>query len=246
MTDTDRTCLAARRCRGYDHTTNTSAPPDHRTSLCEHCLTSTTRDIPLLVHDYRDLEQLLPKPLSVWSDGQPGHSGEAPIPLHLDVEALQAEIWWLTTTWAEVLTDRHHLADPPTHVRAGHAVQWAVALLTPRIEVLARIPAVQMVSYPRADPDTAVRFRSVTLSYITGAQGLLDLAAAHQHARSMLGLTEPVYELPGKCQARGCGRPALRVKDGSDTVWCDRCGVSMTRDDYDRLGNLFLRPAEAA
>lgn len=245
MTAPDRLCLAARRCRGFDHTTNQPAPPDHRTPLCRPCLEQAARDVPLLVHDYRDLEQLLPKSLSVWSDGQPGHSGEAPIPLQLDVEALQAEIWWLATTWAEVLTDRQRLADPPTHVRHGHAVQWAVQVLTPRTEALARIGPVAMVSYPRADPDTAVRYRSVQLSYVTGAQGLLDLAAAHQHARSMLGLTEPVYELPGKCQARGCGRPALRVKDGSDTVWCDRCGMSMTRDDYDRLGNLFLR-TEAA
>ena len=57
----------------------------------------------------------------------------------------------------------------------------------------------------------------------------------------MLGLTEPVYVLPGRCQSRPCGRAELRVKDGSDTVWCDHCGAVMTRDDYDRLGNLFLR-----
>jgi hypothetical protein len=286
MTTPTPTCLAANRCRGYDHTTNQPAPPDRHTPLCRPCLDHTTRDIPLLVHDWRDLEQLLPKSLSVWSDGQPGHSGEAPIPLHLDVEALQAQIWWLSTAWAEVIADRHHLADPPHRrpsplrryfvagpdvtltgnvtiayresrlehptaqarpMRPGPAdIVHAIRILTPRTENLARIGPVQMVSYPHADPDIAVRYRSVQLSYVSGAQGLLDLTAAHQRARSMLGLTEPTYVLPGKCQARGCGRPALRVKDGSDTVWCDRCGVSMTRDDYDRLGNLFLRPMEAA
>jgi hypothetical protein len=131
-------------------------------------------------------------------------------------------------------------------MRPGPAdIVHAVRILTPRVEVLARIPAVQMVSYPRADHDTAVRFRSVELSYVTGAQGLLDLVHAHQRARTVLGLTEPVYELPGYCRARACGRPALRVKDGSDTVWCDVCGAVMTRDDYDRYGNLFLR-TEAA
>jgi len=26
-------------------------------------------------------------------------------------------------------------------------------------------------------------------------------------------------------------------------VWCDRCGAAITRDDYDRLGNVFLRGA---
>lgn len=239
-------CLAADRCRGYDPTTDTPADAAHGTPLCQPCLATADRDIPLLTHDYRDLEQLLPKPISQWDDGMPGHTADAPIPLRLDVEALQAEIWWLATTWAEILTDRHHLHDPPNPVRHGHAVQWAVRILAPRTEALARIPPVQLVSYPRADPDTAVRFRSVQLSYIPGAQGLLDLSRAHQRARHMLGLTEPVYTLPGYCQARSCGRPALRVDNGGDTVWCERCGAAMTRDDYDRLGNLFLRPTEAA
>ncbi len=38
----------------------------------------------------------------------------------------------------------------------------------------------------------------------------------------------------------------LRVKDGSDTAWCDHCGHTITRDNYDRYGNLFLRPGEVA
>ena len=202
--------------------------------LCWPCLDHTASSVPLLVHDYRDLEQLLPKPLSQWSDGQPRGSGEAPIPLQLHVEALQAEIWWLTTAWAEVLTDVHHLADPPRQVRRGFDVQWAVQLLTPRIEVLARVPLVPMLFYPHT-PDL--------VSTVAGAQGLLDLTSAHNRARVMLGLTEPTYVLPGRCQAKGCGAAELRVADGSDTVWCDRCGATITRDDYDRLGNVFLRGA---
>jgi len=102
-----------------------------------------------------------------------------------------------------------------------------------------------MVAYPRPD-DTSTRFRTVTLTYVSGAQGVLDLSRAHQRARSVLGLTEPVYVLPGYCRSRGCGRPQLRVKGGSDTVWCDYCAAVMTRDDYDRYGNLFLRMEAAA
>ena len=123
-------------------------------------------------------------------------------------------------------------------------VVWAVGILAPRSDSLARLPQVQMVNYPHSDEDSTL-FRSVTLTYVCGAVGLLHLSRAHQHARAVLGLTEPVYALPGHCQNRGCGRPELRVKDGSDTVWCDRCGAQMTRDDYDRYGNLFLREAAA-
>jgi len=238
------TCLAAEHCRTYDKTTNAAGTAE-RGPLCDADLAHAASGIAMLVHDYRDLEQLIPRPLGQRSDGQPGRGGEAPIPLRLDVEALQREIWWLATAWAEVLADRHRLSDPPLRIRAGFAVEWAVRILRPRVEQLARITNVQMASYPRPD-DATTRFRSVTLTYVPGAQGVLDLSRAHQRARSVLGLTEPIYELPGKCRSRGCGRPQLRVKDGSDTVWCDYCGSVMTRDDYDRYGNLFLRVEAAA
>ena len=275
-------CAADTACRGYDRTTDTPAPADHGTPLCRAELDTADRDIPLLVHDYRDLEQLLPRSISEWSDGQPRGSGEAPIPLQLGVEALQAEIWWLTTAWAEVLADVQRLADPPSrrpsplrryfaatasgdlvlayrptrveHPSAAHRpmrpgpadVVRAVRVLEARVDALSRVPPVQLVGYPHADDDVATRFRGITLTWVSGAQGVLDLCHAHQRARTMLGLTEPTYALPGYCRARACGRPALRVKDGSDSVWCDHCGNTITRDDYDRYGNLFLRPAEAA
>lgn len=209
------------------------------TPLCRPHLEHARTDVALLVHDYRDLEQLLPKPLTVFPDehhvyqSRTGPPAEAPVPMRLDVEALQAELWWLSTAWAEVLADRHRLSDPPTHVRPGHAVQWAVQVLSPRIGMLARIAEVQMWCYPA----------SAKLSYVTGARGVLDLMAVHRRARSVLGLTDPLYALPGRCQNRGCGAAELRVRGGSDTVWCGRCGAIMTRDDYDRLGNVFLREA---
>lgn len=233
-------CLAAERCRLYDPDTKTAGDATN-TPLCDVDLDHAARALPLLVHDYRDLEQLLPR--SIGQNLRVDRSApslDPPVPIRLDVEALQRRIWHLATTWAEVLADRHRLSDPPVNVRDGFAVAWAVGILTPRAQNLARLGPVQVVNY---GGEEVTVFRTVTLSYVPGALGLLHLAAAHQHARSMLGLTEPVYELPGHCQAKGCGRAELRVKDGSDTVWCDRCGAQMTRDDYDRYGNLFLREA---
>lgn len=239
--------------------------------LCRPCLDHAGTAVPLLAHDWRDLEQLLPKPISVWSDGQPRGGGEAPIPLQLSVEALQAEIWWLSTAWAEVLADAHRLAPAPHRRPSPPKLYWAVAadgttsawarpsrvehpsarsrpmrpgpadivravrVLGPRVAALARVGPVDFASYPGV----------AGLVEVAGAQGLLDLGRAHARARTMLGLTEPVYALPGRCQSRGCGAAELRVRDGSDSVWCDRCGVAMTRDDYDRLGNVFLREAAA-
>lgn len=247
MTD----CLAAQRCRSgtspHDPATNVPALAGD-TPLCDADLEHATRALPLLVHDYRDLEQLLPPTMGVWPDPTTGYVKvrviEAPIPMREEIEALQRRIWKLATTWAEVIADRHRLSDPPRGVRDGFAVAWAVRILAPRCDKLARLPLVQVVNYPHPDEDSTL-LRSITLTYVSGAVGLLHLSRAHQHARAILGLTEPVYALPGHCQARGCGRAELRVKDGSDTVWCDRCGAQMTRDDYDKYGNLFLREAAA-
>jgi len=232
-------CLAGRRCRSYDRRTQTAAATE--APLCPTCLTAATADIGQLTADYRDLEQQLSPTLGQWGDGQPGHSGEPPIPIRCNVEALQREIWYLSTAWAEVLADHHRLADPPWPVRPGRAVQNAVATIAVRVDALAQIGATLFVSYPRDDDATV--FGPVTLSRITGAQGVLDLADTHRRARTLLGLTAPTRSLPGYCQNRSCGRPELRQDNGSDTVWCGHCAARMSRDDYERLCMLFTRTA---
>jgi hypothetical protein len=260
------TCTAAEYCRDFDRVTN-SAAITVGAALCDACLGHGAMAISRLVMDYRDLENLLPKSISEWSDGQPGHSGEAPIPLRLNVEALQREIWHLTTAWAEVLADHHRLSDPPSPVRMGHAVVTAVRVIEPRVSVLARVGEVQMNEYPLTprkagktyDPhpveEDTTRYgtrrplvygrypRTVALSYVSGAQGVLDMAYAHERARVLLGLTRDVRHLPGHCRNKGCARAELYQERGSDDVWCGHCGNAITRDDYDAYGNLFQRTA---
>lgn len=276
-------CLAGERCRQYDRTLQQAAPVEDFLPLCDLCLSRAQHAVPLLVHDWRDLEQLIPPALGQWGDGQPGHSGEAPIPIHTGVEALQQDIWRVTTTWAGVLADEQRLATPPWRrpgpvvrifvVSAGGGVEavdrparlehpsawetrrlrpgpadvaWAVRILGPRVETLARLGEAQLVDYPFADPEESTRYRNMVLSTVSGAQGVLDLARLHDRARRMLGLTRDTRNLPGYCQTKGCGRPGLVQENGSDTVWCTWCGAAQTRDDYEQYGNVFLRPMNAA
>lgn len=233
-------CLAGRHCRRYDPRTQTAAVASETRPLCDMCLTSAARDIGLLPYDWRDLEQLIPRSLGQWGDGQPGHGSEAPIPLNVHVEALQAEIWWLATTWAEVIGDVQHLAAPPARHRNGGAVGAAVAVLVPRVEALARVGPVELADYPYPDESTT-RYRTLELTYLTGAQGVLDLGYVHQRARGVLGLTRDTRRLPGHCQAAGCGRAELQQENGSETVCCGWCGATQTREQYEAYGNLFLR-----
>lgn len=208
--------------------------------LCPPCLEYAAA-VPQLVYDYRDLEQHLPRYPSQRLDGQPGRSAETAIPIRPDVEALQRAIWWVTTTWAEVLIEVEQLHDPDwrKRTRNGWAVQWACRIIAPRARTLAGIGAQELADYP-IDHE-AVRHRQIALSHVDGAQGLLDMAWLHDRARSVLGLTRLVRNLPGHCQARRCGLE-LYQENGSDTVYC-RAGHTMTRDDYERYGNVFLRSA---
>jgi hypothetical protein len=238
-------CLAGATCRRYEPRTQTAAVASETRPLCDMCLTAAARDIGLLPYDWRDLEQLIPRSLGQWGDGQPGHGSEAPIPLDVHVEALQSQIWWLTTTWAEVLADAQRLDDPGPRHRTGGAVQAAVATLVPRVEALARIGPVELADYPYPD-DSTTRYRTLELTYLTGAQGVLDLGYVHQRARGVLGLTRDTRRLPGHCQNPECGRGDLQQENGSETVSCGWCGATQTREEYEAYGNLFLRKENAA
>lgn len=118
-----RRCAAGDTCRDYDPTTG--PPDDHgqpqgaaaqaRHGLCDGCLDRAEHAIRLLPHDWRDLEQQLPPALGVWGEGGRADGREAPVPLQLQVEALQAAIWRVSTTWEEVIRDVARLSDVDRH-----------------------------------------------------------------------------------------------------------------------------------
>jgi hypothetical protein len=229
-------CLADWRCVYRDQLTGQPAPTDQ--PLCEGDLTVAQQATGALLLDYRDLEQHIPPILGQWGDGQPGHSGEAAIPMQVHIEALQRDIFALTVAWAEVLADRYGLSDRPHRVRDGYAVGWAVTILRPRVPMLARLEAVEMVDYPQPD-DATTRYRNLELTAVPGWLGVLDLVRLHERARAALGLNGLTKQLPGYCPNKRCGRPGLLQDNGSDTVRCGHCGTAMTRDDYESMPNLF-------
>jgi hypothetical protein len=194
------------------------------------------RDVPKLVYDYLDLEQLLPHASS--SDEKISGSKEAPIPIAAHVEALQRSIWHVTTTWEGVLRDHCRLSEQVTRgVRDGWAVQTALQVITPRVRVLAAVGPVEVwrdgvPGHP--DPpavDLPAQFRPVTATEpvtgvpdpveTTGAEALLQLVSLHGRARHLLGITKLTHQLPGDCSH--CGAQDLRRDNGADTVYCAWC-----------------------
>ncbi len=218
-------CAAEDRCRGYDrHNRVPAATSD--TALCEACLRVGQRVTRVLVYDYVDLEQHIARP----AGGGEHVSGtkEQPIPLALGIEALQREIWLLTTTWEQILRDLDSLADPPTRVRDGWAVQHALAIIHPRVPQLANVPATTVMPHgPDGEPAEQ-----------TGAEGILAMVSLHGRVRATLGLTRLVHELPGECWR--CGLPALRRDDGEDEVYCADCYATWTGQEYAREVELAL------
>lgn len=257
----DRTCTAGLRCRDYNHSRERAALlDDPRTPLCPDCLRCAERDTRMLVFDYVDLEQELPRSLAQALDSQSGvtRSRELPIPLRGDIEELQRTIWWVTTAWAEVLVDVHSLADPPyqrrlnegdarTRVRDGYAVRWAVGILTARLPDLARLGPVTLADYPQVDPDHATRHRGVAVADLTGADGVLHLMRLRARTRATLGRVRRTTRVPGRC---GCNRDGNylyrdepRYVEDPCEVYCGACGEKWTSEAYDQfIGLMTLHP----
>lgn len=234
MTYTVGPCRAGELCRVFHPTTGPEDAEGH--SLGPACLRAGGFAVQSLPADYRDLEQLIPRSLGEWSDGQPrGHSVPAPINLH--VEALQRSIWWVVTAWEEVVRDQDRLSDPPSRVRPGPAVVRACAVLAPRVGMVSDLRPVELQDYPPATEEESHRFKIITHVSRWGWQGVLDLIRLHQRARSVLGLTAPVRRLPGVCG--GCGRDSLRqdqprYQGDEQPVYCHNCALTMSYDEYSR------------
>jgi hypothetical protein len=218
-------CVAAERCREYDHRASRPAPSD--APLCQACLRAAGREVHNLIYDYVDLEQAIP---AVRQPGQPlSGTRDAPVPLALHVEALQRAIWHTVVTWEDVLRDHDRLGGARVRVRPGWAVQRGVEIIGPRIVLLAGLPPVAV--WPEG-PDGPP-------ADLAGAEGLLIMMRLHASSRAVLGLTRLIHELPGECS--GCQLAALRREDGSETVYCASCYARWTWDEYRQYTRLATK-----
>jgi hypothetical protein len=240
-------CAAVERCVDYDRRAGEPALTDDL-PICEACLLAGERAVPALVLDYRDLEQHLPPSLGQWGDGQPASRDDHPVPLNLAVEACQREIWWVLTTWEEVVRERERLSDSVTRqVRAGWAVQAAAQILTPRIRLLARIGPVELAGYPALEEEEAHRFEGIEYAQVPGWRGVVDFRRLHDRARSLLGLTSAGPERV-HVPCRECEALTLYRLPGDDRVYCgntdDQCTAIYLVDEFRRWAGLVAQHAK--
>jgi hypothetical protein len=214
-------CVADTRCRAWNRVDGLVDSP-----LCPACLEGAQHDVHALVLDYVDLEQHIAK-VSLDAEVITG-TRELSVPIALGVEALQRAIWLATTTWEEILREADRLEPTAGPVRDGYAVHRAVRIIEPRLWLLASLPAVAiMIEGPDGPP-----------SHVTGADAVLGMSRLHAAARSWLGLTRLVHEMPGECP--DCGAITLRRDDGRETVYCALCAYRCTWDEYRRYVELSI------
>jgi hypothetical protein len=206
-------CVNGRTCHGdHDGWGAWCAPP-----LCADCLDAGARDLRALVLDYADLEQLLVA--GGTQDLYVSGTRDPPTPYALGIDALQHEIWHVTTSWEEIIREVCALAEPAIKVRPGWAVQHAVAILETRVKIIVGVGPCTV----HIDGEPTEQ---------TGLQAVQGFTWLHRRARSALGLTRHVERLYGDCAV--CGWHDLRREHGSETVYCQHCKAGQTWDDYRR------------
>lgn len=244
-----RTCLSEIHCKAYDHLTR--QPADSLDPLCPACLDAGTRDTRSLIYDYLDLAQLHEASMSQALAEKTAGSKETQMLLVAHVEALQAEMVHVTTTWEYEVRVAARLPDPETlapvadwhttisrrtpvaKFRPGPAVQRAVGILATRIRLLSLLE-------PTAVCPTGVEDDPAD---VAGWEAVHHLQSLHGRAKATLGRTRRTFWIPGECWAcdakpiPGVDGPLCRSEphrfEDPMQVSCDHCHATRPYPDYD-------------
>lgn len=218
-------CVLGENCSVYDRHSKV-AGVSLRNPLCEGCRNRADRDLNLLRYDYVDLSQLIAK--------KDGHSEakiarpkpESSPPLDVGVLTLRSDI--AASCFEAEIRLRAYSGDrprPPENVREGWGLDASIRYLRPRLEELALMPAI-------AD-------------LISGVEYLLEFSTLHRRARKVCGLDPRTIGLPGDCPQ--CHTPTLRRHDDdAERVWCGRCNLHLSKDDYYAAQRMQFAPVTPA
>lgn len=192
--------------------------------LCPACQRHVIDAVTELPTDYVELDMELGKGGTA---GGPLVSGtrELPVPIRLNIEAMQAEIVHEAVCWAESVAEVLRVTwdtQDTAHTLAGAQLQRATDLLVASLPVLLALHDVIHLGW-----DTYGHPAATERDGLAGAIVLLDL---HWRARATLGRTRWVERLRTACDE--CGRTALEHPDGTDMVTCAACKSWWTWDEY--------------
>lgn len=233
-------CIRVDRCA--DATTvdgvRVGAAVNTSAGLCLADERHVARAIEALPRDYVGLHLAIGK-ASTGTTEFVASSRELPVPLRLDVEALQAEIVAEAVRWAEPVAEAVGHAWDTQHARdsrPGPLLTQACALLAGRLSVLLALRGVPQLVWD-VDHHRTVLERD-------GVDGALRLLDLHHRAGRVLAVDRKVYRLPEPCPR--CSVSALEHVDGADEVHCAACAAGFTWDRYRALTDPLAGLGEAS
>lgn len=266
MIGTEPRCVRGDRCADAElvggvkvgGTTNTE------TGLCVTCTTHVARAIEALPEGYVGLALALGKSGS--ADGElVSSSRELPVPVRLEVEALQRELVDEVEVWAEAVAgvlDVRWDTQASRDSRAGRVLTRGCALLANHMPVLLALRDFEYLAWvPGRLLEQSVKcvgghwtaeggictedhwkpvwqdgYREpVTRDGVSAALGLLAL---HHRVRKAVGIDRLVRRLREPCPH--CRVAGLTHADGADVVDCRQCGIRFTWDEYRRRTDPLL------
>lgn len=193
-------------------------------NLCETCAVHAVSDIAALLYDFVDLSQIVARHAARSEAKISRPKPESVPPLDMSVVALRDDIEGVLCRAEQELRRLHRLPlRTPRNARPGYNVDQALAIVLPRLEVLAGLEPLP----PDAWPPT------------TGAEMVSVLRQLHRRAHALLGRKDLTVALPGACPACHAMKTLSR-RDGSDTVLCGSCGHAMTWDAYRKSVTLVV------
>lgn len=240
--DDTRTCRSDTHCKAFDRQAGHAYPTDQ--PLCPDCVDAGQRDTHALLYDYLDLAQLHEASMSQAITEKTGGSKEKTMLLVAHVEALQAEIVHVLTTWETEIRAVCRLSEAPENVRAGAHVQRAVNTLTPRVKQLSLLPPTAVYRTGCEDP----------IEDLEGWEAVHHLQALHSRSRATLGRTTRTFWIPGDCWAcdarptEGIDGPLCRSEPRFEgdpmEVRCSPCGRTRPYDDYEYFQGHLMWPGQ--
>lgn len=205
--------------------------------LCPSCVRHAEWSIEELPADYVALDLVLGKTSSVAGQFVTG-TRDLPVPLRLNIEALQAEMVHELSCWAESVAEVMRITwdtQATARARPGARVQRATNLLSGAVSVLLALRDVTHLGWQDGQRGSVDR---------DGFDGAIILTDLHYRTRSYTGQTRLTYRSHVPCLR--CGRVALEQANGDDKIGCTACGTRWQREKFDKLCDAFAERFEAA
>lgn len=224
-------CRQGKRCAARTRNKTNEWQPagtEQPNTLCPACETINFDAIRELNKDWNDLAASITTKRVTDTGPKVITSQTHPIPIRLDVDALQNDIETELLRWARILTRGEEF--PMKSRECVHATHNAI---TTRLGTLIDLPPREITTL-EAHPDGGDYVQRVL---VDGIDAILRLAHLHHRTEHVLQTRPIKIWLTDPCPA--CGRKALAASKDQARITCQGCRAVWDKDQFARLGTVL-------